>query len=152
KAYVRYVGQGWEIPVELAAADIEAPQSDRLLALFEEQYASLFARTVAGLDVEVTSWSITAATPAPAAEPVVVLLPDERASGDTSRQLFDPVNGGYVAAMAIERANLAAGHYVEGPAVITEAETTIIVPSGFTATAQADGSIDVVRSVREETS
>ena len=41
---------------------------------------------------------------------------------------------------------MAAGQFVAGPAAITEAETTIIVPTGFTAVAQPDGCIDVSRN------
>jgi N-methylhydantoinase A len=38
------------------------------------------------------------------------------------------------------------GTTVQGPAAITEDETTIIVPAGFTATGRADGCIDIRRS------
>ena len=32
---------------------------------------------------------------------------------------------------------------VTGPAIVTEAETTIIIPAGYAATGRADGCIDV---------
>jgi len=36
-----------------------------------------------------------------------------------------------------------AGHYVEGPAAISEDETTVILPQSRCATMQPDGCIDV---------
>ncbi|MDH3742843.1 MAG: hydantoinase/oxoprolinase family protein, partial [Hyphomicrobiales bacterium] len=145
KAYVRYVGQGWEIPVELSEANTLSPDTGELLGLFEKQYEILFGRTVEGLDVEVTSWSINAATPVEAAEPVSASSAGEGAKADGTRQLFDPAAGGYVEAKVVDRTSMAAGHHVEGPAIITEAETTIIVPSGFTAIGQPDGCIELTR-------
>ncbi len=35
---------------------------------------------------------------------------------------------------------------LHGPAAITEDETTIILPAGFTATGRADGCIDIRRA------
>ena len=32
KVYMRYSGQGWEIPIQLSAQDAEAPDEDRLAA------------------------------------------------------------------------------------------------------------------------
>ena len=40
------------------------PSADMLKEEFEQEYAKLFGRRVAGLDIEVTSWSVNAATPA----------------------------------------------------------------------------------------
>jgi N-methylhydantoinase A len=41
---------------------------------------------------------------------------------------------------------MAPGQSAQGPAVITESETTVIVPSGFAAMMHADGTIEVTRS------
>ena len=43
------------------------------------------------------------------------------------------------------RALMRDGAHLPGPAIITEAETTIIIPAGFTATGRADGCIDITR-------
>ena len=71
------------------------------------------------------------------------------AAGDTltgtSRQLFDAAAGDFVDATVIDRDDVKTGKSVTGPAAITEAETTVIVPSGFVATAQPDGCIEVTR-------
>jgi N-methylhydantoinase A len=45
----------------------------------------------------------------------------------------------------VARASLGDGARVTGPAAITESETTVIVPAGYTATGRADGCIDIRR-------
>jgi N-methylhydantoinase A len=49
-----------------------------------------------------------------------------------------------VTADVIERDKMTEGSTVRGPAVITEAETTIIVTASRTALRQPDGCIDIV--------
>jgi N-methylhydantoinase A len=45
----------------------------------------------------------------------------------------------------LPRTRLTDGTTIPGPAVITEDETTIILPRGYTATGRADGCIDITR-------
>ena len=66
KGYFRYVGQGWEIPVDLPPD----PDGDGYRAAFEAAYETLFGRIVHGLDIEITSWSVRAATHVPPVDPV----------------------------------------------------------------------------------
>jgi N-methylhydantoinase A len=143
KVYMRYTGQGWEIPVSLSADQAAAPDAATFLRLFEEDYVKLFARTVAGLDVEITVWSVNATTPP---EEVARLAEAEAAGpGEASgeRQIFDPALGQFRTAQVVDRESLEPGQSVAGPAAITEAETTIIVPASRSALRQPDGCIDL---------
>ncbi len=54
-----------------------------------------------------------------------------------------------VAAAVVARDGLVPGDWLAGPAMITERETTVVVPAGFTATVRADGTIEVVRDATE---
>ncbi len=141
KLYMRYKGQGWEIPVPLPHGT--APSATTLLALFEEAYTTLFGRTVTGLPVEVTVWAVNAATPVD--PPATTPAPAASTSAATTRdrRLFSPVDQAMVTAPEVARAALTDGAEVTGPAVITEAETTIIIPAGFNATGRSDGCIDI---------
>jgi N-methylhydantoinase A len=151
RAYMRYVGQGWEIPVDLDAAE---PTAERCLASFEAAYAALFGRIVDGVDIEVTSWAVKAATPLPASAAIgpaaIGAAAGAEVSAGATRALFDPGLGELVAAGVIERDRLAAGDWLAGPAMVTERETTVVVPVGFTATVRADGSIEVVRDAPQK--
>ena len=143
KVYMRYTGQGWEIPIVLTEAEAMAPDAARFQARFEEDYAKLFGRPVAGMDIEITVWSVNATTPpekvarTDAPGKVSDLVPD------ATRDLFDPSVGESVAAADVARETVAAGVRLEGPAAITEDETTIIVPSSRVAIGQADGCIEL---------
>jgi len=144
KVYMRYAGQGWEIPVPLSAAESRQPDSAVFKASFEREYEQLFARTVAGMEIEITVWSVNAYTERPV--PDRITPPDDQTPipGDKpARPLFDPSVAGFVAAAVVPRDGLAAGGFVSGPALITEAETTIIIPSSREALAYPDGTIDL---------
>jgi N-methylhydantoinase A len=150
KAYMRYTGQGWEIPVALAAADAEAPDAGRYLDLFQKEYAVLFGRVVDGADVEITVWAVNAATPTPRPAALAAMPAAAPAQVVASRRMFDAGLGHHVEAAVVERAGLAPGQTVAGPAVVTETETTIIVPAGFTAITRPDGCIELRRGEQKE--
>jgi N-methylhydantoinase A len=143
KAYMRYSGQGWELPVALTKAQALNPDAAVFKQLFEDDYISLFGRAVEGMDVEITVWSVNATTPTEAVEPVEVLAGDSPATVASTRSLFDPALSQSVEASVILRDDLQAGQLVTGPAVITENETTIVLPSSRQAIRQSDGCIDV---------
>ena len=143
KGYFRYVGQGWEIPVDLPDG---APNRDAYRKLFEDSYTTLFGRTVHGLDVEITSWSVRAATDAARAQTVPGAKTSALARSSGAREMYDPTAGVKRSADVCLRDGFEADTYLEGPAIITERETTIIVPAGFTAVMCADGCIDMRRA------
>ena len=145
KVYMRYSGQGWEIPIALTEAQAMAPDAATFLARFEEEYTKLFGRTVAGMDVEITVWSVNATTPPETVAQIAATSGASAAklSGDV-RQVFDAASGGFVEAHIVERAGLKPGERVAGPAAMTEDETTIIVPASRDAICQPDGCIDIV--------
>ncbi|PJI92624.1 N-methylhydantoinase A [Yoonia maricola] len=143
KVYMRYTGQGWEIPISLTAAQAAQPDAATFQALFEADYATLFGRTVAGMDIEITVWAVNATTEAAKAE-MLGETPAEKAGAiEGKRALFDPAAGVAVDASLVLRNNLTSGDTVVGPALITEDETTIVVPSSRSAIARPDGTIDI---------
>lgn len=144
KVYMRYTGQGWEIPIVLSEAQAMTPDAETFKDLFEQDYTKLFGRTVAGLDIEITVWSVNATTPpAPVArgETTYGTLP---AHVDAERQMFDPAQAASLTTSVVARDQMQAGAEVAGPAAITEDETTIIVPASRRAIRQPDGCIDVI--------
>jgi N-methylhydantoinase A len=143
KVYMRYSGQGWEIPVEISAAEAQAATPAIFLAAFEAAYSTLFARTVAGMDVEITLWSVNAHTPQQMPEPARPVTPQPAPPATGERALFDCAGGDFQTAAIHPRKSLAEGATLSGPALITEDETTIIVPASRSAMVLSDGSIAV---------
>ena len=65
-AYMRYVGQGHEIGVELPREVVRGGGEAvaALRAAFDRAYGTVYGRTIPGLDVEVLSWTLAVAAPA----------------------------------------------------------------------------------------
>ena len=143
KAYMRYAGQGWEIAISLDADCAKAPDAAVFESRFTDEYAKLFGRPVAGLDIEVTVWSVNAATTPNAVARVPKNAACIHAIANANRTLFEPAVEAFVEAVEIPRAHLRCEDVIAGPAAITEDETTIIVPSSRVATCLADGCIDL---------
>ena len=141
KIYMRYQGQGWEIPVALTAAQAQNPDKTTFISLFEEAYKSLFSRTVEGLEIEITVWSANASTSAKQATPVEAISTKAPIQATSSTTLFDPAVGKQMQAGLYHRNSLSAGNILDGPSAITEDETTIIVPTSRVAIALPDGCI-----------
>lgn len=145
KVYMRYAGQGWEIPIALTADQAAHPDAATLLTLFQAEYAKLFGRTVDGMEAEVTVWSVNAFTPPPVVVPVVPARPTAAIAPDEQRPLFDPGLGRLTTAAVAARADFHPGAHIQGPAIVTEDETTIILPTSRALIAQADGCLDMHR-------
>ncbi|HAJ83629.1 MAG: hydantoinase/oxoprolinase family protein [Planktomarina sp.] len=143
KVYMRYSGQGWEIPVQLTAIQAETPDLATFQALFQREYAALFGRVVEAMDVEITVWSVNATTPAQSVTPVDIVSSLPLMTTQIRRALFDPATATVAQAAEVLRSDMTPGACIAGPAVITEDETTIIVPTSRRATALADGCIDI---------
>ncbi|MEP3688304.1 MAG: hydantoinase/oxoprolinase family protein [Sulfitobacter dubius] len=143
KVYMRYSGQGWEIPIVLDETDALSPDAARFEALFEADYAKLFGRTVEGLDIEITVWSVNATTPPEAVARTAEQSPGAAADVALTRRMFDPALAEYCEADVVLRAQMAPGQTAQGPAAITEDETTIILPASRRAICQPDGCIDI---------
>ena len=143
KVYMRYAGQGWEIPVALTEAQAMNPDAATFQLLFEEDYTKLFGRTVTGMDIEITVWSVNATTPPEKVARVAEATAGEAAKAVSNRALFDAGLGHALPADVINRDTMTPGQTVQGPAIITEDETTIIVPSTRRAIAHPDGTIEL---------
>lgn len=142
KVYMRYVGQGWEIPIDVSQAE---PTIEAYRALFEAEYAKLFSRTVQGLDIEITVWAVNASTRKAAPAPAAALGALAPLAAASKREVFDPALGTRVAAGVFHRADVAVGRVVAGPCIIVEDETTIVVPTGRSATCRTDGCIEIFK-------
>ncbi|NUT79158.1 hydantoinase/oxoprolinase family protein [Pseudomonas sp. C1C7] len=144
-AFMRYVGQGWEIPVALPFKPFSNSDTAQFKALFEAAYTQFFGRPIEGPDVEIVSWSVKASSPLLPVQPIEQISASHRAHEVSRREVFDVVSGGFVDAGIFQREELQPGARIDGPAIIAERETSTFVSSSFTATVQPDGCLLVVR-------
>jgi N-methylhydantoinase A len=144
-AFMRYSGQGWEIPVALPYRLFKATDLNEIQAAFETVYRQLFGRTIDGLAIEITNWSLMVATVLPSAVPVTRLYEGTEAVSPRPRHFYDAAVRQMVKAQEVSRADMTAGKVVQGPAVIVEDETSTIVTSAYQAIGQSDGSLLLCR-------
>ena len=129
RAYMRYLGQGYEIAVDLPAEW----SAGALREGFDAAYERLYGRLIPNLDVEVLSWTLTLRGDV---EQPVSSAGVER--GERAPRLF--AGGG------VDREALAVGDRVDGAATIVEDQTVVVVPQGFQAEVDAHGNVVVARS------
>jgi N-methylhydantoinase A len=144
KVYMRYTGQGWEIPIDLTEEQAMNPDAATFEARFIEDYSKLFGRPVAGMDIEITVWSVNATTPPEKVARIGETTGAGIATSAGDRRIFDAAAGKYLDAQIVKRCDMAAGARAAGPVAIVEDETTIIVPASRDAIRQPDGCIDIV--------
>jgi len=144
-AFMRYAGQGWEIPVPLPDRAFTPEDREMIAAAFRERYAQFFGRAVEGPEIEFVTWSVRAQDIRPAPESVALDIGGTPVAPPQSRSIFDPTQGKECESAIYERDDLAPGDRVAGPAVIVERETATIVTSPFDAVIQPDGTILLLR-------
>ncbi|WP_420336432.1 hydantoinase/oxoprolinase family protein [Roseibium sp.] len=144
-AFMRYAGQGWEIPVPLPHKTFTTGDTDAILAEFESAYRMLFGRTIDGLAPEITNWSLVVASERPQPETTKPQAGSKDAAVLRARPIFDAALRCTVEAQEVERSAMTPDSVIAGPAVIIEAETTTIVTSAYRAVGQSDGCLLLVR-------
>lgn len=147
-AFMRYVGQGWEIPVTLPDHPFTADDIPALRHAFQDNYARFFGRAIDGLDgleIEVVTWSVKAQDERPAPPRHDLTTGQGRISPSQTRPIFDPTAAKALPSAIHDRASLPPGARVHGPAVIVERETATVVTAPFDAVMQSDGSLLLLR-------
>ena len=139
RVFMRYRGQGWDIPVSLTGEPFGADGESRLEALFEGAYREFFGRTISGLAIEAVSWSVRVSSPVTPGAKVEITKALGEAAPVGERSVFDAVSGRFERAAVVEREEMKVGDRVLGPAVIVESQTTTYVPPDLQAVRQVDG-------------
>ena len=145
-AYMRYAGQGWEIPVPVDATPFDAMGGELLANKFEKAYEEFFGRAIAGLAVEAIGWSVRVATPRATVHRVQRVAASRDVAPDRTRRVYDAASDSTTDAGVVQRHALDVGDQVVGPAVIVETQTTTLLSSTQRAVMQPDGCLLVTRT------
>ncbi len=146
-AYMRYVGQGHEIPVPLPQSVLGSEDVALIRSRYDEEYARFFDRPVPGSDVEIMSYAV-----------VVTTVTDELVAPSTNDEIFtreatavrtqlvrDTTTGEVSAWSIYDRASLAPDTVLSGPAIVAEDETSTLIGPGWTAMVNGLGYIELTR-------
>jgi len=137
-AFMRYVGQGWEITVPLENATFDQLGIELLNNEFEKTYEEHFGRAIEGLQIEVVGWSVKVTSPRSEIEKTITVGSENIVTSNFKRVIYDPTKDSEVDASVFERENLTPGDCVMGPAIIVEDQTTTWISSEKKLTVQQD--------------
>jgi N-methylhydantoinase A len=148
-AYMRYVGQGHEIPVPLPPRPLDEDDVPRIRAAYDAEYTKSYDRPVPGSDVEIMSYAVLVAT-VPDDEPAMPISGEEAAFAPDATvartQLVRDTTTGEVSPWSVfDRTALSPGITINGPAVIAEDETSTLVSPGWRATLNGLGYIELTQ-------
>jgi N-methylhydantoinase A len=134
-ADMRYVGQGYEIPVPLTADALRNGHVP-LKEAFDAEYERVFGRAVADVPAEVLTWRIRASGPEPIEDWTAGAEGggDVRAARKPSRPAYFGDSDKPLETAVFDRYQLGPGVELVGPAIVEERESTAIVPRGARAT------------------
>jgi N-methylhydantoinase A len=145
-ADLRYVGQAFQIEVPVDPAWLEERSPERLREAFHALHDRLYAHADRTADVELIDLraTITGVLPKPDLRRLPAgsgpAKPVERRPIHHHRRCHD--------AAVYRRAELLAGHALDGPAIVEQDDTTTLVPAGFRAEVDPFGNL-VIRGRQE---
>ena len=130
----RFLGQGFDLVVALPSGPYAdtAESRRRLASAFEAAYREKFALTPPDVPIEFINIRVAVRAPVAGAEVTVHGDAADAASGAKGRRpAYFPERRGFVDAAVYDRARLAPGDEVRGPAVVEEEGSTLVIgPDG----------------------
>jgi N-methylhydantoinase A len=128
-ADMRYVGQGFEISVSLPRGEFNPESLEIFRSAFEEEYRSLYQRLCPEIPIECVNWRLTATGPRPEIGEVKWWSPGvsltEALKGE--RRAYLPAGRTYAPVPVYDRYLLPVGAEIDGPAIIEERESTLVI-------------------------
>ena len=126
-ADMRYRKQGHEIRVPLPDGALSLERANEVKSAFERVYRELYGQTVPGTPIDVVSWRLVAEGPTPE---LASFADEQRAGGEVrkgARPVWLPAERRFAEVPVYDRYALSPGSELEGPAIIEERESTVVV-------------------------
>jgi N-methylhydantoinase A len=143
-AYMRYVGQGFEVKVDLPPGAIGPGYIDQVSISFRNTYEKNYGYGDAETPVEVVDWYLMATVPRPAnSSRAINVAHGGAALGRRRRQAYFPEAGGYIGCDVVSRYAMRPDEIVSGPAIIEENETSTVILPDDRATISSQGHLVV---------
>jgi len=142
-ADMRYVGQSYEIEVEVDPAWLVPGGLTALLAAFHQAHERMYGHADAHAPAEIVTLRVQLRGVMPRVRLPEVPPGSGTPTARTTRQVW--LDGAAATARVYDRAALGRGDRVAGPAVVEQADTTVLLPPGFTGTVDRFGNILIRR-------
>ena len=132
-AEMRYSGQGHNVPVTLPWQEPTPAFGQELISQFEQRYRQLYGSVVPNAVPQVMTWRLTGRSPM---KDHPFSWGDTRTSGQAApagrREVYLPLKKSFQPVPIYDRYSLAPGTRLDGPVVLEERESTLVVPVAAT--------------------
>ncbi|MBI2880996.1 MAG: hydantoinase/oxoprolinase family protein [Candidatus Tectomicrobia bacterium] len=137
-ADMRYKGQGHEVAVLLPPGVWTEDQREEIRRAFHQTYEKIYHRANPDVDVETVNWRLrVAGPPPPGARPPARSRTSPRSRKGTRPVYFSERNG-FIDCPVYDRYSLGSDFSCEGPLIIEERESTVVVGPKARASVDAD--------------
>ncbi len=142
-ADMRYAGQGFEISIPLPRIQYETKHLEEFRQIFEKEYQNIYQRLCPDIPIEGVNWRLLATGPRPQISLSTWWSRGEKIEDAIKgkRPIFIPEAGNYEEVLIYDRYRLPIGVKIEGPAVIEERESTIVMNGPGTAWVDSSGCV-----------
>jgi N-methylhydantoinase A len=127
-ADMRYKGQSFEVTVVLDDERRRVRSLPEALAAFHEDYEAVYSQSDHAAPVEFVNIRVTISGETP--RPAIAELPAANGVRPAWRTRDVFIDGAWQAATVYEREELRAGQELNGPAVVEQDDTTVLLPAG----------------------
>jgi len=130
-ADLRFVGQGFEVTSPIPSGTLAADSRPVIEKNFFQAYEDLFGRRIEGIDIEATTWRVRARS---APRDLHLKFPVGTSEGSPEKGVRKAwfSDFGLVDCKILDRTRMRPGFVTSGPAIVEEAETTIVAGPGST--------------------
>ena len=142
-ADMRYAGQGFEISVGLPGGEYGPAQMDGFRRAFEREYQDIYQRLCPEIPIEGVNWRLVATGPRPQIG-AGTWWPKGASPGQAlkgRRRVYLPGAGMYAEVPVYDRYRLPLGVKIDGPAIVEERESTVVMNGPGTAWVDPSGSL-----------
>lgn len=142
-ADMRLLGQVHSIEVPIPNGQLDADSVNAIRQAFKSTYTHLYRHWFEGYEMLAMTWRVTVRGPTPAITLKASATDRAARAKKGSRPAYFAESGTFVEAAVYDRYALTAGTRIEGPCIVEERESTLVVPPGDTLTVDAHGNLRI---------
>lgn len=127
-ADMRYSGQGHEISVSIPVGHLDESALPVIQERFYKSYEALYSRYLTNVALESVNWRLLVSGPSPQVQfNLEQIGSGQQTAIKGTRPVYLPERGGYSDCPVYDRYHLKPGDIFDGPAIIEERESTLVV-------------------------
>ena len=149
QADMRYVGQSYELTIELPSSELSSETISDVVFQFHREHDREYGFSAESEPVEVVALRLSAIgrIPKPATREITANLSESDDGKKPPRPVYFAENGGYVQCQRFDRYQLRSGQVISGPAIIEEIDSTTVIHPGYSGEVDRYGNLFLRKSI-----